>query len=72
MNLEKSQGILVNEYVGRGKPVDEILDAINRNHIDLVIMLAHKEGHLEHFFCSSDVDKIVSRLPCSILLLKEE
>ena len=64
--------ILVKDSIRRGRPFDEIMNAIDRDHIDLVIMPAHQEGHLEHFFASSDADKIVSRLPCSVLLLKED
>jgi len=72
MSLEKNQGFLVKEYIKKGKPAVEILDTVNRENIDLVILFAHKEGHLEHMFGSSDADKIVSKLPCSVLLLDED
>ena len=72
MSLEKNQGFLEKEYIRKGKPAIEIMDTINKENIDLTILLAHKEGHLEHLFGGSDTDKIVSKLPCSVLLLDED
>jgi nucleotide-binding universal stress UspA family protein len=40
--------------------------------IDLIVMLAYEEGRLEHLFLGRDNDKLIRKMPCSILLVKHE
>jgi len=56
----------------KGEPAEEILKVVKEENIDLIIMLAHKEGHLEHFLFGRSNDEIFRKMPCSILLLKKE
>jgi nucleotide-binding universal stress UspA family protein len=35
-------------------------------------MLAHEEGHLEHFLFGRSNEEIIRKMPCSVLLVKKE
>jgi universal stress protein A len=72
INAERARGLIIKEFVKVGKPVDEILMVIEEEKIDLAIMLAHKEGLLEHFLFSRDHEEILRKMPCSILFVKQE
>ncbi len=70
--LEKAQGMLIKEFLREGDPADEILKIVKDEKIDLIVMLAHEEGRLEHLFLGRDNDKIMRKMPCSILFVKHE
>jgi len=61
----------VTEWVQEGDPADEVIRTVESEHIDLIIMLAHEEGRLEHFLFGHSNDKILRKMPCSILLVKQ-
>jgi universal stress protein A len=67
---EKAEGLVVKESIREGKPVDEIMKVVEEENIDLLIMLAHKEGRLEHFLFGRTNEEIVRRIPCAIMLVK--
>jgi len=69
---EKAQGLKVVELVREGDPDDQVVAAVKEFSIDLIIMLAHEEGRLEHFLFGRSNDELLRRLPCSILLVKKE
>ncbi|MFC1769726.1 universal stress protein [Nitrospirota bacterium] len=69
---EKINGTPINEIVRTGNPNEEILKVVDDESIDLIIMLSHPEGRIERFLFGRDNDKIVRKMPCSILLLKAE
>jgi nucleotide-binding universal stress UspA family protein len=69
---EKGKGLSIKELIKEGNPTDEIFDAIKENKIDLVIMLAHEEWRLEHFLFGRSNEEIIRKMPCSVLLLKED
>lgn len=72
INIEKGKGLHVKEIIKEGNPTEEIFAAIKENKIDLVIMLAHEEWRLEHFLFGRSNEEIIRKMPCSVLLLKEE
>ncbi len=72
INLEKGRGMMIEVFVRRGDPKEEILTVIEENKIDLLIMLAHEEWRLEHFLFSGATEAIIRRMPCSIMLVKQE
>lgn len=72
IDLEKSKGMSIDVVVREGDPNKEILKAIEEMKIDLLIMLAHEEGRLEHLLFGRNDEKIIRRMPCSILLVKQE
>ncbi len=69
---EKAKGMSIRESVKEGAPTAEILKAVKEENIDLLIMVAHEEGRLEHFLFGRSNEDIVRKMPCSILLVKME
>lgn len=69
---EKSDGFPIKELIGDRDTVEEIVKVVSEEKIDLIVMLAHQEGRLEHALFGGDNDAIIRRMPCSILLVKEE
>ena len=69
---EKSKGMSIRELVREGEPTGEILKTIENEKIDLLVLLAHKEGRLEDLLFDHSNDELVRKMPCSILLVKKE
>ena len=72
VRAEKAEGLGVIEWVKEGEPVDEIRKVVESEHIDLIIMLAHREGRLEHFLFGKTNDAIIRQLPATLMLVKKE
>ncbi|MGA7878184.1 MAG: universal stress protein [Desulfoferrobacter sp.] len=70
ISREKAEGLTIHEWLKEGKPVDEILKVVETENIDLLIMLAHHEGRLEHFLFGRTNEAIVRKMPCAIMLVK--
>ncbi len=71
VSQEREKGMAIREIVSEGDPKEEILKVIGEEGVDLVILLAHEEGRMEHFLYGRGTDSIIRRMPCSILLVKE-
>ncbi|MGC1456060.1 MAG: universal stress protein [Nitrospirota bacterium] len=69
---ENKSGMHIDVLLREGDPIAEILDVIKKKKINLLIMLAHEEGRLEHFLFGRSNEELVRRMPCSILLVKKE
>ena len=69
---EKKKGMKVKELVKEGYPATEIFQVVKDENIDLIILLAHEEGRLEHFLFGQSNDEIIRKMPCSILMVKKE
>jgi universal stress protein A len=67
---EKAEGLVVNEWVKDGNPVDAIRQAVESENVDLILMLAHREGRLEHFLFGKTNDAIIRRLPATLMLVR--
>lgn len=72
VDSEKAKGMSIKELIREGEPTEEILKTIREEKIDLLIMLAHEEGHLEDLFFNRSNDELVRKMPCSIMLVKKE
>lgn len=72
LSAEKTQGLAVREFVRDGKPVEEILRLIRDEQIDLMLLLAHDEGRVEHFLFGRTNEELFRRMPCSIFFLKSD
>jgi universal stress protein A len=66
---EKADGLEITESVRDGKPVDEIMKVVRDEKIDLLIMLAHEEGRLEHYLFGRAIEELTRKMPCSIFLV---
>lgn len=69
---EKTAGLPIREIIRGGEPVEEILRVVKDEHIDLLVLLAHEEWHLEHFLFGRTNRELVRLMPCSIFLVKKE
>lgn len=69
---ERTKGLAITEMVPEGEPTQEILKAIEKHDIDLLIMLAHEEGRLEHILFGHSNDELIRKMPCTIVLVKKE
>ncbi len=72
IDAEREKGMEIKEIIRAGDPTEVIMDVIREENIDLVVMLAHEEGRLEHFLFGLSNEEIIRRLPCSIVLVKKE
>ncbi len=72
IDSEKKKGMSIKEFIREGKPTEEIMKVVKEENIDLIIMLAHEEGHFEHFLFGRSNDEIFRKMPCSILMVKKE
>ncbi len=72
VEAEKTKGMSIKEVVREGEPTDEILRTIKEEKIDLLVMLAHEEGHIEDLFFNRSNNELARKMPCSILLVKKE
>lgn len=69
---EQTKGLIVRELIREGEPTEEILQIVAKEKIDLLVMPAHEEGRLEDLFFNRSNDELVRKMPCSILLVKQE
>jgi nucleotide-binding universal stress UspA family protein len=69
---EIRNGLPIKELISDGDSVKEILRVISEEKIDLVVILAHEEGHIEHALFGGENDAVIRKMPCSILLVKKE
>jgi universal stress protein A len=72
INREKRAGMTVKEFIREGDPAEDVCKLVEEEKIDLLIMIAHEEGRLEHLLFGRSNDDIIRRMPCSILLVKKE
>jgi universal stress protein A len=69
---EKKKGVKIKKVIKEGDPVEEILKFIGEEKIDMVILRAQEEGRIERFLVGGSNDAIIRKMPCSILLVKNE
>ena len=69
---EKTTGLSIEEMVVEGDPTKKLFSFIEEENIDLLIMLAYEQWRLEHLFFGRELDEIVRRMPCSVLLVQKK
>ena len=69
---EKTKGMSITELIREGEPTAEVLKTIEAEKIDLLVLLAHKEGRLEDLLFDHSNDELIRKMPCSIMLVKKE
>lgn len=69
---ERVRGMSITEVIKEGEPVKEIFEMVEKEKIDLLIMLAHEEWRLEHLLFGRSKDELIRKMPCSVLLVKQE
>ena len=68
---ETKESAKIKMIIKEGDPVEQILKVIGEEKIDLVILRAHEEGHIESLLIGSSNDGIIRKMPCSIFLVKK-
>jgi universal stress protein A len=71
LHAEKEKGLPITVWVRDGRPDKEIIKAVKEEKIDLILMLAHEEGRLEHFLFGKTNDELIRALPASLILVKK-
>ncbi len=69
---ENQDGLRIEVLMLEGDPAEEIAKTVKERNIDLLVMVAHEEGHLEHFLFGRTNKQLLMKMPCSILLVKKE
>ena len=69
---ETKGGIKIKKIIREGDPFEEILKVIGEEKIDLAIMRTHEEGRIERLLVGGSNDALIRKMPCSILLVKNE
>lgn len=72
LRKEIHSGFPIKITIKDGNPVDEIVKVVQEEKIDLMVLLAHEEGRIEHMLFGRDNDAIIRRMPCTMLLVKKE
>jgi nucleotide-binding universal stress UspA family protein len=72
INRERAGGMRIEEFTRWGEPLDAITEIVESEKIDLLIFSVHEKDHIDHYLFAHDRNEIVRKIPCSILLLKEQ
>lgn len=72
ITAEQAEGLSIHVSIAERSPEREILHFVKENEIDLLVMLAHAEGHLEQMLFEQLNEKIHRKLPCSLMFIKHE
>jgi len=72
VRAEATGGLPVKEVIREGEPIDVIRNVVEEEKIDLLLLPAHEESRLEHFLFGRINAAIIRRLPCSVLLVRQE
>ena len=68
----KGKGFPIESLVREGQPFEQIVKVVEEEKIELLVLPAHEEHRLEHYFTGRLMDKLIRKMPCSILLVKQE
>jgi universal stress protein A len=69
---ENKIGMHIDVLIREGEPTAEVVALVKERNIDLIVMLSHEEGHLEHFLFGRSNHDLIIKMPCAILLVKKE
>lgn len=72
INNEAAAGLRIQAIIAEGEITKEALKIVEEKKIDLLIVRAHQEGRLERFLFGYGNENLIRRLPCTILLVKDE
>jgi nucleotide-binding universal stress UspA family protein len=67
---EKLRGFVIQTLIREGEPYEQITKVIEEEKIELLVLASHTEGRIEHYFSGRVADRLIRKMPCSVLLLK--
>ncbi len=68
----KNSGMAIEIIICTAEPNKEVFRIIHEKKIDLLILRAHTEGHIEHLLFGGSNEEIIRKMPCSIMMVKDE
>ncbi len=72
IDKERAEGLPIREVVVEGDPQKTIFDLVEKEKIDLIVMIAYEQGRIEHWLFGRGTDEIVRRMPCAVLLVEKK
>jgi nucleotide-binding universal stress UspA family protein len=69
---EQTKELTANILIKKGEPNKELFKVIDEKKIDLLIFLAHSEWRLEHLLTGRSNEEIIRKMPCSLMMIKQE
>ena len=69
---ERANGLPIKELIVEADPMREIFEVVEKDRIDLIVMIAYQQGLLEHWLFGRELDEIVRKMPCSVLLVQKK
>lgn len=72
IDRERTTGLPIKELVVEGDPRKTIFDLVEKEKIDLLVMIAYEQGRIEHWLFGRGTDEIVRKMPCSVLLVEKK
>ena len=69
---EDTDDLNIEQLVIEGDPKGEIPKLIEKEQIDLVVMVAHEQDRLEHLIYGREIHDLVRKMPCSLFLVRRE
>ena len=69
---EKATGMPIKELIVEGDPSKKLFEVVEKEKIDLIVMLSYQQWLLEHWLFGGGIDEIVRKMPCSVLLIEKK
>ena len=69
---EKATGLPIQELIVEGDPTKKIFEVVEKEKIDLVVMLSYQQWRLEHWLFGHGLDELVRKMPCTVLLVQKK
>jgi nucleotide-binding universal stress UspA family protein len=60
----------ITKLIAEGKPERRIVEIAREKNIDLIVLAHHEESGLDHLFWGRNVDRIVDRAHCNVLVTR--
>jgi len=72
IKAEKATGLPIKEFIIEGDPAKKIFEVVEEEKIDLIVMTAYEQWRVEHWLFGRELDEIVRKMPCSVLLVQKK
>ena len=72
VEIESGELLQVVRHTSSGAPFVEVIRYAKENTIDLIVMGTHGRGAIAHMLMGSVAEKVVSKAPCPVLIVRDE
>ncbi|MCD1293962.1 universal stress protein [Methanocella sp. CWC-04] len=63
-------GVIVNTFIARGYPGEEILKLADQERVDMIVVGSLGKSGLEHLLIGSVSEEVVKKAPCPVLVVR--